>query len=86
MHFTSEEDVKTGGNSEGGKRKEESKPLENWKQLSAGQRCVISMAIILSLQRCDPSPFYVFDEIDSALDQNYIERILKLIHHNSKNA
>jgi structural maintenance of chromosome 3 (chondroitin sulfate proteoglycan 6) len=38
------------------------------KQLSGGQRTLVALALIFSIQRCDPAPFYLFDEIDAALD------------------
>ena len=37
-------------------------------QLSGGQESVVALSLIFAIQRCDPSPFYLFDEIDSALD------------------
>ena len=40
-------------------------------QLSGGQKTVVALALIFAIQRCDPSPFYVFDEIDAALDPLY---------------
>jgi len=39
-------------------------------QLSGGQKVTTALALIFAIQRCDPAPFYLFDEIDSALDQN----------------
>ncbi|KAJ4833384.1 hypothetical protein Tsubulata_032960, partial [Turnera subulata] len=41
------------------------------KQLSGGQRTVVALALIFAVQRCDPAPFYLFDEIDAALDPQY---------------
>jgi structural maintenance of chromosome 3 (chondroitin sulfate proteoglycan 6) len=38
------------------------------KQLSGGQRTLVAMSLIFAIQRCDPAPFYLFDEIDAALD------------------
>lgn len=45
--------------------------LIKMKHFSRGQQTVIAISLILALQRCDPAPFYLFDEIDSALDTNY---------------
>ncbi|KAF5140409.1 chromosome segregation protein [Vairimorpha ceranae] len=39
------------------------------KTLSGGQKTMVSIALILSIQKVDPSPFYIFDEIDANLDQ-----------------
>lgn len=40
-------------------------------QLSGGQKALVALALIFAIQRCDPAPFYLFDEIDQALDANY---------------
>jgi structural maintenance of chromosome 3 (chondroitin sulfate proteoglycan 6) len=40
-------------------------------QLSGGQKSLVALALIFAIQRCDPAPFYLFDEIDSALDTTY---------------
>lgn len=36
--------------------------------LSGGQKTLVALALIFAIQRCDPAPFYLFDEIDAALD------------------
>ncbi|CAN6979570.1 unnamed protein product [Brassica oleracea var. botrytis] len=41
------------------------------KQLSGGQKTVVALALIFAIQKCDPAPFYLFDEIDAALDTQY---------------
>ena len=38
------------------------------RQLSGGQKAEVSLAFILATQRCDPVPFYFFDEVYAALD------------------
>ena len=48
--------------------------------LSGGQKTVASLALIFAVQREDPAPFYVFDEIDAALDDVYRDSIASLIH------
>ena len=40
-------------------------------QLSGGQKSLVALALIFAIQRCDPAPFYLFDEIDQALDPQY---------------
>jgi len=37
-------------------------------QLSGGQKSLCALALIFAIQRCDPAPFYLFDEIDANLD------------------
>ncbi|KAG2607917.1 hypothetical protein PVAP13_4NG306100 [Panicum virgatum] len=38
---------------------------------SGGQKTVVALTLIFAIQRCDPAPFYLFDEIDAALDPQY---------------
>ncbi|GFE52937.1 structural maintenance of chromosome 3 [Babesia ovis] len=40
-------------------------------QLSGGQKTLVSLAFILAAQRLHTAPFYLLDEIDAALDENY---------------
>jgi structural maintenance of chromosome 3 (chondroitin sulfate proteoglycan 6) len=48
-------------------------------QLSGGQKALVALAVIFAIQRCDPAPFYLFDEIDQALDANYRTTVARLI-------
>lgn len=54
-------------------------------QLSGGQQSLVALALIFAIQRCDPAPFYVFDEIDSALDDTYRLAIAEMIKAQSEN-
>jgi structural maintenance of chromosome 3 (chondroitin sulfate proteoglycan 6) len=49
------------------------------KQLSGGQKTVVAVALIFAIQRCDPMPFYLFDEIDAALDPQYRTSVASMI-------
>jgi len=40
-------------------------------QLSGGQKTLVALALIFAIQRCDPAPFYLFDEILANLDREY---------------
>ena len=40
-------------------------------QLSGGQKTLLALTLIFAIQKCDPAPFYLFDEIDQALDPQY---------------
>lgn len=53
-------------------------------QLSGGQQSLVALALIFAIQRCDPAPFYVFDEIDSALDDTYRLAIAEMIKAQSE--
>ncbi|XP_050530372.1 structural maintenance of chromosomes protein 3-like isoform X2 [Daktulosphaira vitifoliae] len=56
------------------------------KQLSGGQKSLIAMAFIFAIQKCDPAPFYLFDEIDHALDPQHRTAIANMIHEFSDHA
>jgi structural maintenance of chromosome 3 (chondroitin sulfate proteoglycan 6) len=49
----------------------DAEPRRNMEQLSGGQKTLVALAFILAIQRCDPAPFYLFDEVDAALDADY---------------
>ncbi|KAF1335637.1 Structural maintenance of chromosomes protein 3, partial [Globisporangium splendens] len=49
-------------------------------QLSGGQKALVALAFIFAIQRCDPAPFYLFDEIDQALDSTHRASVAALIH------
>ena len=44
-------------------------------QLSGGQKSIVALAYMFALQKTDPSPIYIFDEIDAHLDTNSRKRI-----------
>jgi structural maintenance of chromosome 3 (chondroitin sulfate proteoglycan 6) len=48
-------------------------------QLSGGQKSLVALALIFAIQRCDPAPFYLFDEIDSALDTTYRASVASIL-------
>jgi structural maintenance of chromosome 3 (chondroitin sulfate proteoglycan 6) len=48
-------------------------------QLSGGQKALVALAQIFAIQRCDPAPFYLFDEIDAALDATHRTAVASLI-------
>ena len=53
--------------------------MKNMDQLSGGQKTVVALAFILAIQKCDPAPFYLFDEVDAALDPEFRSAIANLI-------
>jgi len=55
-------------------------------QLSGGQKALVALALIFAIQRCDPAPFYIFDELDQALDSTYRQAVANLIQRQSSNA
>eukprot|EP01102_Stenamoeba_stenopodia_P022756 TRINITY_DN9604_c0_g1_i1.p1 TRINITY_DN9604_c0_g1~~TRINITY_DN9604_c0_g1_i1.p1 ORF type:complete len:1215 (-),score=383.83 TRINITY_DN9604_c0_g1_i1:174-3818(-) len=60
---------------------EEPRPI---KLLSGGQKSIVALALIFAIQECDPAPFYLFDEIDAALDPAYRRAVASLIENVSK--
>ncbi|XP_065071317.1 structural maintenance of chromosomes protein 3-like [Rhopilema esculentum] len=49
-------------------------------QLSGGQKTLVALTLIFAIQKCDPAPFYLFDEIDQALDPQYRSAVAVMIH------
>jgi ABC-type dipeptide/oligopeptide/nickel transport system ATPase subunit len=54
---------------------------QSMKQLSGGQKTVVALTLIFAIQRCDPAPFYLFDEIDAALDPQYRTAVGSILLH-----
>ena len=55
------------------------KKMRDIKYLSGGEKSQVAIAFILALQRYDPSPFYVLDEVDQNLDMVNSEVIATMI-------
>jgi chromosome segregation protein len=62
------------------------KTVERLEQLSGGEKSLASLAFIFSLQRYDPSPLYVFDEVDMSLDGLNAENVGRMLRRNSERA
>ncbi|KAJ3342500.1 Structural maintenance of chromosomes protein 3 [Entophlyctis luteolus] len=60
--------------------------LKQMAQLSGGQKSLVALALIFAIQKCDPAPFYLFDEIDAALDAQYRHSVARMVHELSENA
>ena len=49
-------------------------------QLSGGQKSLVALTLIFAIQKCDPAPFYLFDEIDQALDPQHRKSVAGTDH------
>ncbi|KAL0227262.1 hypothetical protein P9112_014586 [Eukaryota sp. TZLM1-RC] len=48
-------------------------------QLSGGQKAVVALSLIFAIQRTEMAPFYLFDELDAALDDNHRFAVAQMI-------
>ncbi|XP_071947976.1 structural maintenance of chromosomes protein 3-like [Antedon mediterranea] len=55
-------------------------------QLSGGQKSLVALTLIFAIQKCDPAPFYLFDEIDSALDAQHRKAVADMLKELCGNA
>ena len=40
-----------------------------------------ALALVFAIQRCDPAPFYLFDEIDANLDAQYRTAVAQMLQN-----
>jgi chromosome segregation protein len=48
--------------------------------LSGGERSLVALAFLFAVFRSRPSPFYLMDEVEAALDDVNLQRLLGLVH------
>ncbi|XP_064630415.1 structural maintenance of chromosomes protein 3-like [Lineus longissimus] len=60
--------------------------MKDMQQLSGGQKSMVALTLIFAIQKCDPAPFYLFDEIDQALDAQHRKAVADMIHELSQDA
>jgi len=56
------------------------------RQLSGGQRALVALTLIFAIQRCDPGPFYLLDEVDAPLDNSRRAAVAAMIQRQSESA
>jgi chromosome segregation protein len=54
--------------------------------MSGGEKSVTAVALILAIQKVNPHPFYLFDEIDQNLDQNNSKNLAEFFRERSVEA
>ncbi|MDQ2797570.1 MAG: AAA family ATPase, partial [Actinomycetota bacterium] len=55
------------------------KKVKRLSLLSGGERSLVAVALLVAIFRARPSPFYILDEIEAALDDTNLSRLLDLI-------
>lgn len=60
------------------------KSVKNINLLSGGEQSFAAVALYLALQRINPAPFCIFDEIESALDEVNVNRLATYIKNHSE--
>lgn len=64
-------------------------PKKSWKNisnLSGGEKTLSSLALVFALHHFKPTPFYVMDEIDAALDFKNVSIVANYLKARTKNA
>ncbi len=56
------------------------KNVQKLSLLSGGERSLTALAFLFAVFRSRPSPFYVMDEVEAALDDVNLHRFLDLVH------
>ena len=60
------------------------KPRRTSTSISGGEKTLAAIAFVLALQKLKPSPFYLFDEIDAALDAPNAENLANILAERAK--
>ena len=56
------------------------------RSLSGGEKSMTALAFIFSIQEYEPASFYIFDEVDAALDKKNSDRLAQLLKKYSEKA
>lgn len=60
------------------------KKMISLRAMSGGEKTLTTLAFIFAVQEYNPSPFYIMDEVDAALDKENSERLSLLLSQYSK--
>ncbi|SCV99973.1 LAFE_0B06612g1_1 [Lachancea fermentati] len=61
-----------------------SKRFKDMEYLSGGEKTIAALALIFAINSFQPSPFFVLDEVDAALDISNVERIATYIRKHAQ--
>jgi chromosome segregation protein len=62
------------------------KKIKRLSLLSGGERSLVAVAFLISLFKARPSPFYVLDEVEAALDDINLGRLLEIYEELRENS
>jgi chromosome segregation protein len=62
------------------------KKMMNIDLMSGGEKTLTALAFLFAIQKYRPSPFYILDEIDAALDKPNSKKTVDLIKKYSKDS
>lgn len=62
------------------------KQFRDMAQLSGGEQTVAALALLFAIHRYQPSPFFVLDEIDAALDADNVGKVARYIRERCQQA
>ena len=54
------------------------KKVKRLSLLSGGERSLVAVALLVAMFRARPSPFYILDEVEAALDDTNLGRLLEI--------
>lgn len=59
------------------------KRFRDMEQLSGGEKTIAALALLFAIHSYQPSPFFVLDEVDAALDNTNVAKIANYIRSHS---
>jgi structural maintenance of chromosome 1 len=59
------------------------KRFRDMEHLSGGEKTMAALALLFAIHSYQPSPFFVLDEVDAALDNANVAKLLAYIQRNS---
>ncbi|KAJ9064558.1 Structural maintenance of chromosomes protein 1 [Entomophthora muscae] len=59
------------------------KRFGDMEKLSGGEKSVAALALLFAIHSFQPSPFFVLDEVDAALDNDNVAKVARYLRHHS---